>query len=298
MSIKINNFKKTHSINSWLNLVFSIAIVVLVFIAVVIKLLAAPTELVEEVGIKTFRMYTVLSNMLVAIQVAMTIPFTIDGIRYKNYHLPRWIVNFIFISTTCITLTFIVSLTLLSAYAGFDVIMLEGTNLFLHTIVPIITIITFLFINFYHTVKFKVTWYALIPVGMYAIVYLISAIIIGQENGGWRDHYHFNEFIPWYIVFVIIFALVFGIANLLRTVHNRMHKRDKIATEEYYQNAPEYNLPTIEEAIKKLAQENKQYDKGGEIIVPRRIINFLNNKYQSNKPLSELCNIYIDEYIA
>ena len=67
MSIKINNFKKTHSINSWLNLVFSIAIVVLVFIAVVIKLLAAPTELVEEVGIKTFRMYTVLSNMLVAI---------------------------------------------------------------------------------------------------------------------------------------------------------------------------------------------------------------------------------------
>jgi hypothetical protein len=298
MSIKINNFKKTHSINSWLNLVFSIAIVVLVFIAVVIKLLAAPTELVEEVGIKTFRMYTVLSNMLVAISVAMTIPFTIDGIRYKNYHLPRWIVNFIFISTTCITLTFIVSLTLLSAYAGFDVIMLEGTNLFLHTIVPIITIITFLFINIYHTVKFKVTWYALIPVGMYAIVYLISAIIIGQENGGWRDHYHFNEFIPWYIVFVIIFALVFGIANLLRTVHNRMHKRDKIATEEYYQNAPEYNLPTIEEAIKKLAQENKQYDKGGEIIVPRRIINFLNNKYQSNKPLSELCNIYIDEYIA
>jgi hypothetical protein len=298
MSIKINNFKKTHSINSWLNLVFSIAIVVLVFIAVVIKLLAAPTELVEEVGIKTFRMYTVLSNMLVAISVAMTIPFTIDGIRYKNYHLPRWIVNFIFISTTCITLTFIVSLTLLSAYAGFDVIMLEGTNLFLHTIVPIITIITFLFINIYHTVKFKVTWYALIPVGMYAIVYLISAIIIGQENGGWRDHYHFNEFIPWYIVFVIIFALVFGIANLLRTVHNRIHKRDKIATEEYYQNAPEYNLPTIEEAIKKLAQENKQYDKGGEIIVPRRIINFLNNKYQSNKPLSELCNIYIDEYIA
>ena len=298
MSIKINNFKKTHSINSWLNLVFSIAIVVFVFIAVVIKLLAAPTELVEEVGIKTFRMYTVLSNMLVAISVAMTIPFTIDGIRYKNYHLPRWIVNFIFISTTCITLTFIVSITLLSAYAGFDVIMLEGTNLFLHTIVPIIAIITFLFINFYHTVKFKVTWYALIPVGMYAIVYLISAIIIGQENGGWRDHYHFNEFIPWYIVFVIIFALVFGIANLLRTVHNRMHKRDKIATEQYYQNAPEYNLPTIEEAIKKLAQENKQYDKGGEIIVPRRIINFLNNKYQSNKPLSELCNIYIDEYIA
>lgn len=298
MSVKVNNFKKTHAINSWLNLIFSVGIVACVFVAVVINLLASPNEFVEEVGVKTFRMFTVLSNMLVAISVAMTIPFTIDGIRQRNYHLPRWIVNLIFISTTCVALTFIVSLTLLSAYAGFDRMMLSGSNLFLHTIVPIATIITFLFINVYHTVKFRATFYALIPILIYAIIYLISAIIIGKDNGGWRDHYHFNEFIPWYFVFIIIFVLVFGIATLLRVVHNRMHKRDKIATEEYYQNAPEYDVPTIEEAIKKLAQENKQYDKGGEIIVPRRIINFLNKKYQSDKSLSELCNIYIDEYTA
>jgi hypothetical protein len=138
----------------------------------------------------------------------------------------------------------------------------------------------------------------LIPIAIYAIVYLISAIIIGQDNGGWRDHYHFNEFIPWYYVFVIIFAVAFGIANLLRAIHNHMHKRDKLATEKYYQNAPEYNLPTIEEAIKTLAKENKQYDAGGEVIVPRRIIKFLENKYQSGKSLQELCNIYIDEYLA
>ncbi len=174
----------------------------------------------------------------------------------------------------------------------------SGSNLFLHTLVPIATIITFLFINTYHTVKFRTIFFSLIPILMYAIVYLISAIFIGKENGGWRDHYHFNEFIPWYFVFIIIFALAFGLGVLIRSVHNRMHKRDKIATEEYYKNAPEYNCPTIEEAIKKLAQENKQYDKGGEIVVPRRIINFLNKKYQSNKPLSELCNIYIDEYTA
>ena len=77
-----------------------------------------------------------------------------------------------------------------------------------------------------------------------------------------------------------------------------MHKRDKLATEKYYQNAPEYNFPTIEEAIKKLAQENKKYDVGGEVIVPRRIIKFLENKYQSGKPIQELCNIYIDEYLV
>ena len=42
-----------------------------------------------------------------------------------------------------------------------------------------------------------------------------------------------------------------------------MHRRDKLATERYYQNAEEYDLPTIEEAIQKLASENKVNDKGG-----------------------------------
>ena len=298
MSKKINNFQKTHAIQSWLNLIFSVFIVACIFVAIVMNLLKAPTELVEEVGIKTFRMYTVLSNMFVGITISMTIPFAVDGIRHRNYHLPRWIVNLIFVSTTCITLTFIISLTLLSAFAGFMEIMLTGTNLFLHTIVPILTIVGFLFINTYHNVKFKATLYALIPISIYAIIYLISAIFIGQENGGWRDHYHFNEVIPWYYVFVLVFALAFGISNLLRFVHNRMHRRDKLANEVYYQTAPEYDLPTIEEAITKLAQENKQYDAGGELIVPRRIIIFLEKKYQSNKSMSELCQIYINEYLA
>jgi hypothetical protein len=273
-------------------------VVICVFISVVTNLLATPTELVEEVGTKTFRMFTVLSNMFVAISIAMTVPFTVDGIRQRNYHLPRWIVNMLFVSITCITLTFLISLTVLSAYAGFYAIMLEGKNLFLHTLVPISAIVTFLFINTSHNVKFKATFYALVPILMYGIVYVISAIFIGEDNGGWRDHYHFNEFLPWPVMFVLIISLAFGIANLLRVIHNKMHKRDKAATEEYYQNAPEYNLPTIEETVKKLAQENKKHDLGGEVIVPRRIIKFLEKKYQSNIPLNELCNIYINEYLA
>ena len=89
MLAKIKAMQKTHSLNSWLNLIFSTATVALVFVSVVINLLATPTEIVEEVGIKTFRMFTVLSNMFVGVTAAMTIPFAVDGIREKNYHLPR-----------------------------------------------------------------------------------------------------------------------------------------------------------------------------------------------------------------
>lgn len=297
MNKPISKLQKTHAINSWLNLICSSIIVIFVFISLVINLLAQPTELVEEVGTKTFRMFTVLSNMLVGVSFAMTIPFAVDGIRQRNYHLPRWIVTLTYASVTCISLTFLVALTILSASVGFDIIMLDGSNLLLHTLTPIVAIVAFLFINVYHTIKFKFTFLAMLPMFIYAMIYLVFAIIIGEENGGWRDHYRFESLMPWYYVFIIMLALTFGIATLLRVVHNRMHRRDKLANEQYYQTAAEYDFPTIEEAIQKLANDNKVHDAGGEVIVPRRIIKFFENKYHSNQSLSYLCGIYLEEYL-
>ena len=292
-----NRFKKTHAINSWLNLILSSLLVIFVFVSIVMNLLSTPTEEVREVGIKTFRMFTVLSNMFVAFTAAMSIPFAVDGIRQKNYHLPRWIVNLTFSSVTCITLTFLITVFLLAPRSGFELMMVRGSFLFMHTLVPIISIVSFLFINTYHNVKFKTTFYALIPVVLYAATYLISVIAIGEENGGWRDHYHFQEIMPWYLIFVIMMLFTFGVATLVRLIHNRMHQRDKADTELYYQTAPECALPTIEEAIIRLAQENKKNDAGGEVIVPRRIIKFMEKKYNSKKSLTDLCQIYLDEYL-
>ena len=297
MLAKIKGMQKTHSLNSWLNPIFSLVTVVLVCIAVVINLLATPTEIVEEVGVKTFRMFTVLSNMFVGVTAAMTVPFAVDGIRERNYHLPRWIVNLTFSSVSCVTLTFLVALAILSPRAGFIEMMLDGSNLLLHTIVPVIAILSFLFINIYHTVKFKTTFLAVLPVFIYAMVYLVSAIIIGEENGGWRDHYRFTELMPWYLALTIMLLLAFAIACGLRVIHNIMHRRDKLATERYYQTAPEYDLPTVEDAIKRLAADNKKHDLGGEVTVPRRIIRIFEKKYNSGHPLVHLCEVYLDEYL-
>ena len=118
-----------------------------------------------------------------------------------------------------------------------------------------------------------------------------------MRYGGWRDHYHFQDLMPWYFALILMLLLTFGIACLLRVVHNAMHRRDKLANERYYQTAKEYDFSTIEEAIQKLATENKAHDAGGEVVVPRRIIKFFGKKYQSNKPLSYLCGIYLEEYL-
>ena len=297
MSLDFRGLKRTHSLNSWLNLIFAVVIVALVFVSVVINLLATPTVIVEEVGVKTFRMFTVLSNILVGVASAMTIPFAVDGIRKRNYHLPRWIVTLTYVSVNCISLTFLVALAVLSPRAGFAPIMTDGKNLFLHTIVPILAILSFLFVNAYHTVKFKTAFLAVLPVFVYAMVYLVSAIIIGEENGGWRDHYRFEELMPWYYILPIMLLFSFGVACLLRVVHNRMHRRDQLATERYYQTAAEYDLPTVEEAIRKLARDDKARAADGDVTVPRRIIRFFEKKYQSNRSIAYLCGIYLEEFL-
>ena len=293
----VHHSQKTHAVQSWLNLLLSIVVVMGVFAAIVYNLVSGPTELVEEVGLKTFRMFTDLSNMFVSITTAMTIPFTVEGIRQKNYHLPRWIMNLTLASVTAISVTFSISLFVLSPQVNFVRIMLTGTNLLMHTTVPLIAILSFLFINTYHTIKFKATIFAVIPVAIYAMCYFVMVVLVGEENGGWRDHYHFLEVMPWYCALGMCLVIAFGLANLLRFVHNRMHQRDKSATATYYRNVEAYDMPTIEEAITKLAHENKRNDAGGEVIVPRRIIRILEKKYESKQGLAYLCGIYLEEYL-
>ena len=85
----------------------------LVFLAVTDQLLRDPDVLIKEVGWKAYHMFTVLSNILMAVAAAMCIPFAVDGMRYRNYHLPRWYVNLMYMGTTGVAITFLIALTVL-----------------------------------------------------------------------------------------------------------------------------------------------------------------------------------------
>lgn len=280
-------------------LVSSVLVLLFVFLAIVTTLLQAEDEVVKEVGLKTFRMFTVQSNMLMAFGAAMVIPYAVDGLRYRNYHLPRWIVSLLFMGVTGVTLTFLIAVTLLSSMAGFFRMMLARANLYLHTLVPLISMFTFVFLNSDHRIRVKDCFLAMAPMVLYSAVYLFMAFAVGEEAGGWRDHYHFADLtVPIYIVAPLMYALTFGIAFVLRLLHNAVHRRNKASLERYYQEYEDFDQETLEEAILALARENRARDKGGEIVVPRRILLMMEKKYRSGRPLSELCALYINEYLS
>lgn len=278
-------------------LVLCIILICCVFIGVVTKLVAPSTIEDPDEGLRSFRYFTVLSNMVGAFGATLCIPFIIDGLRNHNYHLPRWIVQVVYLGTNCLTITFLIALFFLAPATGFYTVFLYKASFYLHLICPLAAIFMFIFINDDHHMSLKNSLITLVPLILYALVYLVEVFVIGEDNGGWRDHYMTNTYIPFWLSFIIVIILGTLIANGLRVLHNKRHKKHKQEIENYYLNSNDYDCANINEAIIKLAKREKSLDRGGEVIVPRRLIIMLEKRYQSNVPLNELCNIYINAYL-
>jgi len=187
----------------------------------------------------------------------------------------------------------------LSPAAGFYRVMLYSNNILFHLTCPILSILLFFFINSDHRIKWQSTFIAIIPVVLYALVYVLMVFIIGEEAGGWRDHYQIYriaEYLPLPVILLILCLISFGIATVLRLVHNAIHKKRKADMERYYQQAEAFSYPDIETAIGALADLDRPYDMGGELTVPRRIMNIMERKYQSGLSTREMCIRYIEDY--
>ena len=269
----------------------------LAFLAVCDQLLSTPDAIVQEVGWKSYHMFTILANMFAGIAAALCIPYAVDGLRYDNYHLPRWVVNVLYMATTGVALTFLIAVTVLSPMTSYYRMMLYSNNILFHTINPIIAILLFIFINSDHKVSFRSTFLAIAPVVLYAALYFVLVFVIGEENGGWRDHYQIRDitqYVPLPLVVLGMVLIAFAVALLLRAAHNSVHKKRKKQTVSYYQSAGEFDCPSIDSAIEALAARNRSRDPGGELTVPRRILGMMEEKYKSGLPLGELCRMYID----
>ena len=274
---------------------------VIVFLGVCEQLVFNPESDFPEQGWKSYHLFTILSNMLMAVSAAMCIPYAVDGIRNHNYHLPRWYVDLMYMGVTSVTITFVVAITILSSALGFYKIMLWSNNFNLHTLGPLLAIAIFLIINSDHRISFRKTFLAIAPVAAYGLVYILMVFIIGEEAGGWRDHYEVStvtDYIPVPVAYLILLALSFGLATALRVVHNAIHRKTKAALEKYYQTEEAFSYPDIESAIRALAAYSRPLDKGGELTLPRRAMTILEKKYKSGLSMEEMCNIYLREYYS
>ena len=281
----IYNARKINKMRCIAGLVMCSAVIILTAVALVFNITDFYNESTPEAGIGTLRMYTTLSNILAAVAASLCIPFQIDGLRRNKYKLPFWIVSIMYVGGTGLFVTFFTAITLISITTGFVYTMFMKSNIFMHTINPIIITVLFALIISDHRVKFHESFYTMIPLIIYAIIYIILVFVTKT----WRDHYNSNSYIPWPL----------SILLLLRFLHNLTNKRVTKMIEKYYKESSDYDFPKIGDAIAHLAEvESKFYHEGDDIYFPVEAIQLLSERYNADKlPLDVQYDIYLESYL-
>lgn len=274
-------------------LISCIIVVVCVCVGVTMNLTTLYDEDFDNMGIRTFCMFTVNSNILAAITSFTVIPYTIDGIRKKEYSLPNWCVVFMLTGTTAVALTFLVSLFVLSPVKGF-VLIFTGSRFFLHGVCPILVILAFCLFITAQNIKTKHLLFSLIPVAIYAIIYFVMVVVIGEEQGGWNDFYGFATRVPFWIPALLIMPLTFGIATLLRLWHNySFAKRRRNEAQIFLAHFEGKSAETILFEMGKARAKIQPY---GDVIIPTLVVKKIVYFTESSLTVEEGSRLYLDGY--
>ena len=276
-----------------LAMISALVVVVCVCIGVTMNLTTAADENFDHMGLRTFCMFTVNSNILAAAAMAMVIPYTMDGLRTHNYYLPRWIVDVAYAAVTAVALTFLVSLFILSPVKGF-VLIFTGSRFFLHGVCPLLAVAAFCFFMTQKELKFKDTLFAMIPVLIYAVVYFVMVVVLGEEKGGWNDFYGFATRVSWKITAAAIMPLTFLIATGIRVLHNRARNRRKAEETAFYTQAfADADVRRIVAAMGRSRSSARILD----IVIPTRVISILLQYSGTDCTLEEASQIFLKEYL-
>ncbi len=287
-------FRRTRT-QCWLAFGSAAVVAVCVCIGVTMNLVTLYDENFDHMGIRTFCMFTVNSNILAGISMMICLPYTVDGIRNHHYHLPNWVVDLVFQATTAVSLTFLISLFILAPVKGF-VLIFTGSRFFLHGVCPILTIASFCFFICDHNIQFKETFLAVSPVFIYATLYYIMVVVIGEEHGGWNDFYGFATRLPVWIPMILIMPLTFGIATVLRLLHNKCCLNRKERAIRLFREIGAAD--DLRRVVETMARARKKETGAADIMVPARMIQYLIEDNESDMTLEEGCRRYLSAFFG
>ncbi len=186
----------------------------------------------ESSKLGMFRFYTVDSNIFMGIVSLIFLIKEISFIKGKSNSINVSYYILKLIGTVGVTLTFLTTVFYLSRVVdGGLAILLKNSNLFYHLIVPVLSIITFIFFEKNNNIKFKYTFLGIITMVIYSVFY-ITNIIIHMENGTVElkyDWYYFVQngtssifvVLPIMLIFTYIISLVLWKCNKLEGILKR-----------------------------------------------------------------------------
>ena len=192
--------------NERIKTIIAVIINLIVFGIMVYCLISLIKTLIN--GRNAFIYFTNISNLLVGFMALINATFLMLSIVKKRDCVPLifTLIKIILISMT--TVTFFVVLFVIGPTDGYQK-NYSGRSLFTHLIVPLLSLISYLFFEEKMQLEWKYSLLILIPFVIYSIVYVINVIILES----WPDLYHINKQGLWYLFLVAFVVAGFGVGQ-------------------------------------------------------------------------------------
>ena len=207
-----------------ISIIINIIITILVTIGTVFMLIdfqfMGREAALTATRIETFKFFTVDSNILMGIVSFIYTVFALKLEKKEIKEIPSFVYLLKLASTTGVVLTFLVTGLFLAPTSKIPFFAFyKNSNLFFHLLVPILSFITFCFLEKSKKLSFKQTIIGVIPMIAYSIIYTTS-VLTHIENGIVSNKYDFYGFLRGglnTIIFVIslMFIITYGISIIL-----------------------------------------------------------------------------------
>ena len=158
-------------------------------------------------GAVSMRFFTTLSNMFNALAACVLaiaeIVLLIKGGQLAD--LPYGIILLKYVATCAVTVTFLTVMAFLGPVFGYKA-MLGGAGAWVHAAGPLLSVISFCFLEKVYAYGFSPAWMGILPTFVYGTFYLYRVVFQTEEKGGWPDFYAFNRSGKWPISYGAMMA--------------------------------------------------------------------------------------------
>ena len=170
-------------------------LIALITLIIVVSFFRKEGQWVPERGKFALRFFTTLSNILCAAACLLT------ALAINAGGIPEWIWMLKYIGTAAVTVTMLTVLFFLAPSFGKGAlkVLLSGTDLFMHLIIPLLALVSFCVFE-KRGMTFCQSLWGMLPVVLYGPVYLYK-ILFALPEKRWDDFYGFNKQGKWPVAF-------------------------------------------------------------------------------------------------
>ncbi|MBP5092401.1 MAG: hypothetical protein J6328_07640 [Bacilli bacterium] len=199
-----------------ISLHFSIfALVIFSYLMMALNGWGVKSDTLASSGITSLRFFTVLSNLLMGAISLLAAIFGLKHLKEDEYQEPKWLRVLKLSGVNGVAITFLVVLIFLEPQMpglglGFFDLYLRS-NFFMHFFVPVLATVAYLFFDERDDFKWRMTPFAIVPLTIYGVFYLINFLVHGAVPKGPEDWYGFGMWGAGPSFFVLLIVLAFGL---------------------------------------------------------------------------------------